>query len=263
MFRTLQLASPPIKGDDVLRAQRLLAKNKFGAFDPGDVDGEWGSLCHAATRRAQYWLGRKKSALDGVYREQFAEQLAGTRKLSAIQALRRRARLHKKARAGATTVGSRAFAYAVKEVGVKEDPPGSNDGPRVRQYQSATGAYRAPWCASFVSWCLDKGGGFKRDRSVNWAYCPSILAAARDGRASLSMVKTPRQGDLVLFDWERNGVADHIGFVDGPSGDGGWRTIEGNTSSDAAGSQSNGGLVARKIRYSAEIAGFVRCTKNT
>ncbi len=44
------------------------------------------------------------------------------------------------------------------EVGVIEVPRGSNSGPRVRVYQSSTGAYHAPWCASFVQWCLKQVG---------------------------------------------------------------------------------------------------------
>jgi hypothetical protein len=254
-FRNLIVTSPMMTGTDVRIAQAALIKNPFRNFEPGGVDGQWGNDSFAATRRAQYWLGRSTSATNGVYREALHLQLTGKRGLTTLQRLRRKRRLAKRP---PETVGSLAFKVAAGEVGVKEDPAGSNDGPRIRTYQSATGAYRAPWCASFVSWCLDKTGRFKRDRGVNWAYCPSILAAARAGKANLSIVKTPRRGDLVLFDWQRDGTPDHIGFIDGPSSDGGWKTIEGNTS---AGNNSNGGQVQRRTRYPSDITAFVRATR--
>ena len=42
--------------------------------------------------------------------------------------------------------------FARTLIGIHEVPPGSNDGPAVRQIQSATGAYRAPWCVSTVQY---------------------------------------------------------------------------------------------------------------
>lgn len=49
-----------------------------------------------------------------------------------------------------TGCARKVIADARAELGVYEIPDGSNDGPRVRYYQAATGAYRAPWCVSFV-----------------------------------------------------------------------------------------------------------------
>lgn len=37
-------------------------------------------------------------------------------------------------------------------VGIREQPPGSNDGPAVHRIQTATKAYRAPWCVSTVQY---------------------------------------------------------------------------------------------------------------
>lgn len=37
-------------------------------------------------------------------------------------------------------------------VGIREIPAGSNDGPAVHRIQSATGAYRLPWCVSTVQY---------------------------------------------------------------------------------------------------------------
>lgn len=38
--------------------------------------------------------------------------------------------------------------FARTLLGIHESPPHSNDGVEVREIQSATGAYRAPWCVS-------------------------------------------------------------------------------------------------------------------
>lgn len=49
------------------------------------------------------------------------------------------------------TMGQKTLRLALKEVGVHEDPMGSNRGRRVEYYQSSTGAYGLAWCASFCS----------------------------------------------------------------------------------------------------------------
>src|SRR5688500_15593150 len=55
--------------------------------------------------------------------------------------------------AGGGSAGARALAAAQAEVGQAEQPPGSNDSPRIAQYRQATaGSGVGPWCAYFVSW---------------------------------------------------------------------------------------------------------------
>ena len=66
-----------------------------------------------------------------------------------------------------------------QEVGVAEQPPGSNDSPRIAQYRQATaGSGVGPWCAYFTSWAAreagvplgDNGQGFGRvDDVYAWA----------------------------------------------------------------------------------------------
>jgi lysozyme family protein len=55
--RTLQLTNPYMTGADVESAQRLLKKNPFEDFQPGDVDGEYGPISADATKRAKWGLG--------------------------------------------------------------------------------------------------------------------------------------------------------------------------------------------------------------
>lgn len=53
--------------------------------------------------------------------------------------------------------------WAIGELGVHEDPPGSNTGNRVRYYQSHTWlpGTRWPWCAAFADTAWEVGGGYR------------------------------------------------------------------------------------------------------
>lgn len=144
----------------------------------------------------------------------------------------------------------RALERAKKEVGVKEQPPGSNWGPRVSTYIKSTGYnFPLPWCLAFVHWCYaiegkELGGRALVQAFDNWAGQNGYL---------VTHPERPLKGDIVCYDWEANNWDDHVGIVDKVlalrySKDGnfiGWvRTVEGNT---AFGNDSNGGQV--QIRY--------------
>lgn len=98
------------------------------------------------------------------------------------------------------------------------------------------------WCCLFVSMCLDMAGvryiaGFP---NYNCDNAISKIRAARSQKIFVCSSKydaTP--GDIVMFDWEGNGSCDHVGFVRENCGSY-VRTIEGNTSGLANGSQSAG-----------------------
>jgi lysozyme family protein len=81
--RTLQLANPHMKGPDVEEAQQLLAKNPFAVFDPGGIDGEYGTLTAEAVKRAKWELGYPKSAVDGSFGPTLKSFLDGTKELPA------------------------------------------------------------------------------------------------------------------------------------------------------------------------------------
>jgi hypothetical protein len=126
---------------------------------------------------------------------------------------------------GGTAAGRAALAAAQAEVGVAEQPPGSNDSPRIAQYRQATaGSGVGPWCAYFVSWAArqagapigDQGQGFGRVDDV-WAW------AERTGKAMPAAGATPQPGDLVVWD-------EHIGIVESVDAQGGIHTVEGNSS---------------------------------
>lgn len=109
-------------------------------------------------------------------------------------------------------------------------------------------------CAIFVCWIFHEAGMSipKIQHEKGFANCPDgvnwFKQNARFHR------KNPRPGDIVFFDWGRDGVADHVGIVEEvyPTY---IKTIEGNTSTS---NQSNGGQVMRRTRYYPSIQGYGR-----
>lgn len=133
---------------------------------------------------------------------------------------------------------------AKNEIGVKENPPGSNQ-VKYNNWMYGRNASE-PWCASFVSWCF-KGTGLV----PKTASCLNMLEwFERRGQ----IVKEPKPGDIVFFKYPTNNRrTNHVGIVVAASG----RiinTIEGNTSSGNTGSQDNGGMVAQRNRYQNIVA---------
>ncbi len=111
-----------------------------------------------------------------------------------------------------------------------------------------------PFCAMGVSYILAKAGmtppgGF-------FAYVPYGINNAR-ARGRLVPIRAAVAGDLACFDWDGDGLADHIGFVEANRGSY-LQTIEFNTSGSHNGSQSNGGGVYRRTRKWDGICAVIR-----
>ncbi len=122
-----------------------------------------------------------------------------------------------------SNTGLRALAIAKSQLGVTEQPPGSNDGPQISMYRSAVaGSYAgAPWCAYFVSWCAAQAGAPLGSTGQGLGSVAEITDWAKStGR----FTETPQPGDLILFGTE------HVGIVESVNPDGTLTTVEGNTS---------------------------------
>jgi cell wall-associated NlpC family hydrolase len=149
----------------------------------------------------------------------------------------------------------KAVAWAKKQVGVTEQPPGSNRGPKIDQWELRAAGYTGyPWCGAFVHEALLQAGV---DLPSGVVYTPTILAWARNRQHGLRIVNSPKPGDLVLMRFP-GGNRDPVHHVALYVGNG--RTIEGNTSSGNAGSQDNGGGVFLRTRPSSVIVAYVRPT---
>jgi hypothetical protein len=143
--------------------------------------------------------------------------------------------------ASGANAGQTALQVAETQVGVTEQPPGSNDGPQIAQYRTATqGAYAgAPWCAYFVSWCAAEAGAPIGSQGQGLGSVAEITDWARStGR----LTQTPAPGELILFGTE------HVGIVKSVNPDGSLTTVEGNASDG----------VREETRWSSEATGYVQ-----
>lgn len=114
------------------------------------------------------------------------------------------------------------------------------------------------WCADFVSFIAGQTIGEENlpdwYKNCNRAYCPDIMKNAKANGAFVGADQA-QPGDAILFDWDGDGTADHIGYVVGFNDDGSVQTIEGNTSGSNSGSQ-----VASKTRNKGNVLGYVKLT---
>lgn len=106
------------------------------------------------------------------------------------------------------------------------------------------------FCAMFVSWCMNQAGA--TSAVTPEAYCPYMVKKGKAAGVTVSKSQA-RYGDIVLFDWENDGVSDHVGFVE--SNNGSYLTcIEGNTT----GADGRSGSVARRTRAYSTVCLVVR-----
>lgn len=144
------------------------------------------------------------------------------------------------------------LAIAAKEIGYAETPANSNK----TKYGKWFGFDGVAWCGMFVSWCYAQAGsplppiGFPK----GFAGCQTAVAFFKQKKM---VVGDPKPGDIVFFDWNRDGRYDHTGIYVRELSESQFETIEGNT---ALNNQSNGGQVMRRTRDYANVL-FVRALK--
>lgn len=112
-----------------------------------------------------------------------------------------------------------------------------------------------PWCASFVSYCAVAGGlefpdyctfGTRGD-----SYCPTFKTDAERWGLWRERYWHPTAGDFVLYDWQNDGVLDHIEMVLNDDGTN-LVTIGGNV----------GNAVAYRTRNRANVGGFIALSES-
>ena len=135
---------------------------------------------------------------------------------------------------GFSSVGysrSAVVSAAVEWLGCKES--NKSNKPIVDLYNKNMGtnfSYTTPWCAIFVSAVAIKTK--TTSIIVRGSYCPSVINVYKKSKiknysygAGANYV--PKPGDVIYFDWNRNGIPDHTGLVATVSGKT-IKTIEGN-----------------------------------
>ena len=134
---------------------------------------------------------------------------------------------------GETALGKRIVDLALTQVGITEQPYGSNRGPRISypvsnyhgsyalSYDGVVGQYGVAWCAIFDQWVYHyAGAGTFANKSAGVFY---IVDWAR--RSGYLMAK-PHIGGLVAY----LGYGGHLGIIVKIVKDQGYYTVEGNSS---------------------------------
>ena len=128
---------------------------------------------------------------------------------------------------GAGGPGAQIVALAQAEVGQTEQPPGSNDSPRIAEYRASTAGAPGPgpWCAYFTSWAAKAAGVPLGDSGQGFGSVDAVYAWAQSsGKANpIDSGQPPKPGDLIVWD-------EHMGIVESVGADGKIQTIEGNSS---------------------------------
>lgn len=138
------------------------------------------------------------------------------------------------------TIRNTILRIAAAEVGYSEVPANSNK----TKYGKWFGLDGVAWCGIFCSWVYDRAGrnlgriGFLR----GFAGCQTAVAHFRK---TGEVTNAPQPGDLVFFDWNRDGRFDHVGIFFRHVNKTDFETYEGNTSLT---NQSNGGTVMHRRR---------------
>ena len=85
---------------------------------------------------------------------------------------------------------------------------------------------RVEWCACFVSWCYNQAGKNEpRFAGCEWQGVPWFQSRGQWGARGYENIAP---GDAIFFDWDLDGVADHVGLVLGRDGSRVY-TVEGNS----------------------------------
>ena len=154
------------------------------------------------------------------------------------------------------------LANAARRIGYRapSDPQPGSEAGRYWAAKSGQAWLAGPstsiwWCMLFVSMVFDEAG--QVDAIGGWTYNTDVcISHARARGLPFVTAAQAHPGDVVIFNWN-GGPTDHVGVVERNLG-GGWiQTIEGNTSSGAAGSQSAGNGVWRRRRHDS-IAAIIR-----
>lgn len=115
---------------------------------------------------------------------------------------------------------NKLVSLALKELGHKND-----GGEKFWRWYGFTS--RVEWCATFVSY-LGHKAGLSFDK---FAYCPTGITNFKLANQWLQGGKTPKPGNIIFYDWNNDGISDHVGIVK-EAKKGKVYTIEGNTGYD-------------------------------
>ena len=103
------------------------------------------------------------------------------------------------------------------------------------------------WCACFVSWCGDQCGYIKAGIIPKYAVVGNGASWFKERHRWASRGYSPKPGDIIFFDFERDGVLDHTGIVE---------SCDGKTVTTIEGNSGNACKRQSYVRGSSQIAGY-------
>lgn len=89
-------------------------------------------------------------------------------------------------------------------------------------------SHREEWCACFVSWCADQCGLITSGAVPKFASCPVGVNWFKGNGKWQENSYSPSAGTIIFFDWDGDGVSDHVGIVE-KCENGRVYTVEGNS----------------------------------
>lgn len=141
------------------------------------------------------------------------------------------------------------LSAAIGEIGTTESPKNSNNVKyNTWYYGKEVSGTAYPWCMAFVQWCFDKAGKKLPYKTVS---CSELLKWYKLKQPDKLTYK-PQSNDIVIYNF------GHTGILEKDNLDGTITVIEGNTSANEKGSQSNGGGVFRRKRDKSLVSGYIR-----
>lgn len=87
---------------------------------------------------------------------------------------------------------------------------------------------REEWCACFVSWCAEQAGLLQNGAVPRFSYCPDGVDWFQAHGKWQAAGSIPAAGSIIFFDWDHDGVSDHVGIVESCDGTTVY-TVEGNS----------------------------------
>lgn len=236
------------KNSEIVEAlQKRLVERSYG---PLDIDGVFGDDTEIAVRLFQ-----------SMTRDSVGNPLVVDGKLGPIswEALFGQSIVPPSPTPQSSEFLSRVLDIAGSQIGVLEDPPGSNRGPQVEQYLASAGCLPGdPWCASFVFWCFREAAKslnisnplFRTGSCMNhWNNTSGKKILSAKAINNPSMIQPG-----FIFIMNHGGGKGHTGIVKSVS-DGYILTIEGNT--NIAGSREGLGVAELRRKINTINTGFI------
>ena len=214
---------PELQMEWFLDTAEQVKKQRIAAGKPIDDPAHFGEWIADVERPAEQYRGRYQLRLDearALLRDRAAAAPAAVAEAAAVAP----------AGTGSSSLGTAALRIAQTQHGVRE--VGTNAGPKVDEYLAAAGVPSGnPWCASFITWAMEKAG--RKMPGGGWAAVQTWVRHAEQGNHGLKIVSAEeaRPGDIVAYDWGGQndfGADGHIGFLESTVKNGKFTALEGN-----------------------------------